>query len=319
MKFANKPVVAYVPHGIDPRIYYPIDGVNHPEEFTKVENLRKEIFGSKNDTIEFVLFFNSRNIRRKMIPDIILGYKLFLDMIGPEQANKCALLLHTQPIDENGTNLYDVIENLCPDRNIFFTGRMVDFVTLNHLYNIADVTICNGSNEGWGLSSTESIMAGTPVINNVTGGLQDQMRFEDDNGDWIEFTQEFPSNHTGKYKKHGLWAIPVFPSNRSIQGSVPTPYIFDDRTSFEDIAVAIKKWFDTHPDFRETAGQLGREWLMGEESRMSSDKLSEGMITCIDYIFENWQPRKKYDLINVKSYKYKPEHNGVLVDYSKIK
>jgi len=232
MKFANKPVVAYVPHGIDPNIYYPVDALNHPEEFSKMEQLRKEIFGNKNDSIEFVLFFNSRNIRRKMIPDIILGYKLFLDMIGPEESKKCALLLHTQPIDENGTNLYDVIENLCPDRNIFFTGRMVDFSTLNLLYNIADVTVCNGSNEGWGLSSTESVMAGTPIINNVTGGLQDQIRFEAENGEVIEFTQEFPSNHTGRYKKHGLCAIPVYPSNRSIQGSVPTPYILDDRTSF---------------------------------------------------------------------------------------
>lgn len=317
MKISSKPVLAYVPHGIDSKLFYPIN--SEMPEFSKVEALRKQLLGDNNDEIEFILFFNSRNIRRKMIPDIILGYKTFLDMIGPENSYKCALLLHTQPIDENGTNLYDVIEHLCPNKNIFFTQGLTDFSTLNLLYNIADVTICNGSNEGWGLSATESVMAGTPIIANVTGGLQDQMRFEDENGDWIEFNQEFPSNHIGTYKKHGIWAIPVFCSNRSIQGSVPTPYIFDDRTSFEDIAVAIKKWFDTMPDFRETAGQLGREWMMGEESRMSADKLAEGMISCIDYVFENWKPRKRFDLIDVSNYKYKPDHNGVLVDWSKIK
>lgn len=311
MKLANKPVVAYVPHGIDNTLFYPIapDAV----EYQEVEALRKSIFGSKSDEIKFILFFNSRNIRRKMIPDIILGYKLFLDTIGPSKSKECALLLHTQPIDDNGTNLYEVIENLCPDGNVFFTGRMVEFKVLNQLYNIADVTICNGSNEGWGLSATESVMAGTPIIANVTGGLQDQMRFEDEEGKWIEFKYDFPSNHTGVYTKHGLWAIPVYPSNRSIQGSVPTPYIFDDRTAFEDIAVAIGKWYNTLPDFREAAGQLGRTWMMSTEARMSADLMGEGMISCIDHVFNTWKPRKKFELVNVNDYKYKPEHNGVLV------
>jgi hypothetical protein len=58
-------------------------------------------------------------------------------------------------------------------------------------------------------------MTGTPIVNNVTGGLQDGCRFEDENGDWIEFTTDFPSNHDGTYKKHAKWAKPVFPANRS--------------------------------------------------------------------------------------------------------
>ena len=54
------------------------------------------------------------------------------------------------------------------------------------------------------------------------------MRFEDENGDWIKFDSNFCSNHFGTYKKHGKWAIPVFPSNTSVVGSPKTPYIFDD-------------------------------------------------------------------------------------------
>lgn len=316
MKFNTKPIVAYVPHGIDHRTFRPIESGD--PEFESVLTLRKNIFKDKNDSIKFVLFYNSRNIRRKMVSDIIIAYRTFVDYYFKDREMDCALLLHTQPVDENGTNLPEVIEYLCTDRNVFFTQGLVDFQTLNQLYNIADVTICIGSNEGWGLSSTESVMAGTPVINNVTGGLQDQMRFEDEKGNWIDFTEEFPSNHTGKYKNHGLWARPVFPSNRSIQGSIPTPYIFDDRVAFEDLAVAMKKWYDTMPDFRETAGMIGREWMMGEESRMSADKMGEGMITCIDYMFDNWEPRKRFELIDTKNFKYKPAHPGILVDETKL-
>lgn len=316
MKFYNKPIVAYVPHGIDPKIFYPIDA-NNPE-YDKLLQIRKDIFGDKNDSIKFVFFYNSRNIRRKMVSDIIIAYRTFCDYYFKDRELDCALLLHTQPVDENGTNLPEVIEYLCPDRNVFFTRGMVSFDNLNILYNIGDVTICIGSNEGWGLSSTESVMAGTPIINNVTGGLQDQMRFEDENGNWIDFTAEFPSNHSGKYKKHGPWAKPVFPSNRSIQGSIPTPYIFDDRVAFEDLSVAMKKWYDILPDFREACGAIGREWMLTEESRMSAPKLGEGMIKCIDYMFENWKPKKPFEIVDTSNFKYKPKYTGILVDENKL-
>ena len=41
---------------------------------------------------------------------------------------------------------------------------------MNFLYNIADVTINIASNEGFGLATCESLMSGTPIIVNVTGG-----------------------------------------------------------------------------------------------------------------------------------------------------
>ena len=66
--------------------------------------------------------------------------------------------------------------------------------------------------------------------------MQDQMRFEDENGDWIDFDADIPSNHTGAYKKHGKWAFPVFPITRSLVGSPTTPYIWDDRCRPEDAA-----------------------------------------------------------------------------------
>ena len=40
------------------------------------------------------------------------------------------------------------------------------------------VTINKESNEGFGLGTCESLMAGTPITVNVTGGLQDQVGFK---------------------------------------------------------------------------------------------------------------------------------------------
>ena len=125
------------------------------------------------------------------------------------------------------------------DDSVKFSGGRISAEAMNLLYNIADVTVLPSSNEGWGLSLTESMMAGTMIIANVTGGMQDQMRFEDEDGNWIKFDENFCSNHFGTYKNHGEWAIPVFPSNVSIVGSPKTPYIFDDRLDFRDLSKAL--------------------------------------------------------------------------------
>ena len=115
---------------------------------------------------------------------------------------------------------------------------------MNVLFNLCDVVALTSSNEGWGLSITEGMMCGKPIIATVTGGMQDQMRFEDENGKWLELTKDFPSNHYGTYKKHGKWAFPCYPTNSSIVGSIPTPYILDDRADFRDIANQMEKVYN---------------------------------------------------------------------------
>ena len=90
---------------------------------------------------------------------------------------------------------------------------------MNLLYNCADGVVLASSAEGWGLSLTEALLTGTPIIANTTGGMQDQMRFEDENGEWYTPSPEVPSNHRKTYTKHGKWALPVYPTNLSIVGS----------------------------------------------------------------------------------------------------
>ena len=162
------------------------------------------------------------------------------------------------------------------------------------LYNHADATILLSSAEGWGLSLTESLLTGTPLIANVTGGMQDQMRFEDENNNWYTPNPDVPSNHKKTYTKCGEWALPVFPSNLSLVGSPKTPYIYDDRCSAEDAALQIKAMYDMGSKERKRIGKLGMEWALGDEAGFTSEKMSNKVIDGMDELFSTWVPRKKF-------------------------
>ena len=292
---AKDKVIKYVPHGINEDIFT-VKHKNDPE----VVAMRKQYFGDNQP--EFVVLYNARNIRRKCTSDLILAYAHFCDSIGKEKAKKCALLLHTQRLDENGTDLPTVVELFCDpeyQRVVFCENRYTPY-QMSTMYNCADVTALISSNEGWGLSLTESMMCGKPIIATVTGGMQDQLRFENDKGEWIDFDEKFCSNHFGTYKKHGKWAFPVYPSNMSIVGSIPTPYIFDDRADFRDIAASIKEVYELAPEERQERGQAAREWVTSEESMQSARMMSKNVIDGIEETFAKWKPRHKYELIKVQ-------------------
>lgn len=300
-KVKNK-VLKYIPHGINEKVFFPVTQENK-EEWEKVQAMRTRLFG--NNQPEFVLLYNARNIRRKCVPDLLAGYALFCDMIGKEKAKKCALLMHTQRLDENGTDLPACVDLVCDpeyQRVVFDESRYTPFEMCT-LYNCSDVTALISSNEGWGLSLTESMMCGKPIIATVTGGMQDQMRFEDENGKWIDFNEKFCSNHFGTYKKHGKFAFPVFPSNMSMVGSIPTPYIWDDRADFRDIAKQIKAVYDlkaNDPKEYEEVGKAAREWVTSDESMMSASNMCNNVIKAIDETIQSWKPKPRYEFMKIE-------------------
>jgi glycosyltransferase involved in cell wall biosynthesis len=289
-------LIEYVPHGLNHDIFKPIDSTD--PEFVE---FKKQLFGGRE--FDFVLFFNSRNIRRKQIPDTLVAYKYFIDSLPEEKAKKCAFVLHTQVVDENGTDLGAVCDFLFdnnPKYNIIFSNRLLAPEQMNYLYNTSDAQILLTSNEGWGLSLTEALLAGKMLIANTTGGMQDQMRFVRD-GKWMEVDADFPSNHNGTYKEHGEWALPVYPTNRSIQGSPTTPYIWDDRCTSEDAAARIKEAYEMSKEERTQRGLAGREWAIGDEAGFTGEKMGQRIIQNLDVLFSTWKPRKNYELINTKN------------------
>jgi len=224
---------------------------------------------------------------------------MFLKMLSPEKREDCVLLMHTAPQDPNGTDLVAVKRMVAPDAKILFSVEKLSNKHLNYYYNLADVTVNIASNEGFGLSSAESIMAGTPVINNVTGGLQDQMRFKDSNGNWFTPDSQITSNHRGTYRECGEWAFPVWPSNISIQGSLATPYIFDDRVHDADLAETLFDVYNISREDLKARGNSGRNWLMSEESGMSAKSMSDGISKGIDTVLRVWKQPEAYKLYKV--------------------
>jgi len=293
-KSKNK-IITYIPHGINNEMFKPL-----PNE--EIIQARKKILGDKE--IDFVLFFNSRNIRRKQLPDAMLAWKYFIDSLPKEKVDKCKFIIHTDTIvSENGTDLEAIRKAFFMDSmgSIYFSTSKLSPQDLNILYNIADAQILLSSNEGWGLSLTEAILAGTPIIANVTGGMQDQMGFIDDSGKWYEPTPDVPSNHTGRFKNHGEWAFPIFPTNRSLQGSPKTPYIWDDRCNPEDVVNVLHTLYDMSREERKELGLKGREWAMSSEVGFTSKQMAGRVITDVDKLFSIWRPREKFEVINTNS------------------
>ena len=297
----------YLPHGVN-KAFYPISVFE--DEYKKVEAMKRNV---TDNEVEFVLFYNNRNIRRKMTSDVILAYKEFCDRLSPEEIKKVCLLMHTQPVDENGTDLPEVVRINCPDYKVYFSDRKLEPDELNHLYNVADVTINIASNEGFGLGTCESLMAGTPIIVNVTGGLQDQCgfrlrKYNSDNSGFSEELltaedySEIKTLHDWRKWEHnddltwGDWVKPVWPKTRALQGSPPTPYIFDDRADWVEVSDRIYDWYKMGKEEREICGSKGREFVMSEEIGMSGEQMSKNFIRDMDKAFEMWKPRKRYSI-----------------------
>jgi glycosyltransferase involved in cell wall biosynthesis len=301
----SKKVFRYVPHGLDSTHYFPI--TKDHELYNEMMAFRKSKI-SLDSEVNFILFFNSRNIRRKQIPDAMVAFRAFLDSLPGEEALKCRFILHTEIVTDHGTDLNKVAEYLFGEKYekcIIFSTQKLDRKGLNFLYNIADAQVLLTSNEGWGLTITEAMLAGTPIIANVTGGMQDQMRFEDENGKWFEPSADIPSNHRGTYKKHGEWAFPVYPTSRSIQGSPPTPYIYDDRCAWEDAADRYKEIYNLSREERKARGLKGREWALSDEAGFTAKHQANRVMEAFDALFKVWQPRKDYEIINATEQKGK--------------
>ena len=289
--------VTYIPHGINEEVFYPIDKTH--VEYPKVENFKKKF----NKDVDFIVFYNNRNIRRKLPGDVILAFKTFCDKLSKEEANKCALLMHTQPVDKNGTDLPAVKEAVAPDCNIYFSDKRLDQKEMNLLYNMCDITLNMASNEGFGLGTAESLMCGKPIIVNITGGMQDQCGFKykgkhltADDYDWVHTLHDRNKWMNNPDLTYGDWVKPIWPNNRSLQGSPPTPYIFDDRCGFEEAAGQIYEWYKTPKEDRDKLGLKGREWMLTEEIGMSAKHMGDRFINDIETVFENWKPRERFEI-----------------------
>ena len=284
--------VTYVPHGISPRRFHKIED----------DDAKLLDFEEKHRLLDkkFKILYSNRNIRRKQPGDVLMAYKYFMDELTPEQREECVLVWHCAPIDDNGTDLPRQCRHLIPDYDVCFTydneNEAFNDEDMNLLFNSADVYINLASNEGFGLGSCEALTVGTPIIVNVTGGLQDQCGFRNEDGEFLTPDDyiKLGSNHRGKYKNHGEWVKPVYPTNISLQGSPPTPYIWDDRCQSEDVVPLFREFYDMGRKKRKKLGSLGTKFC--KENHMTAEAMGQNFINSMNGAFENWKPSKRYTM-----------------------
>ena len=288
--------VSYVPHGINEDVYKPVDDV--PEDF------KKQLFGDKD--YKFVLFWMNRNIKRKQPSDVIWAFKKFVDELPEEDKDKVCLVMHTAPRDQNGTDLISVADRIAPDCDIKFSTDRVNQLQLNWIYNLSDCTINIAGNEGFGLVTAESVMAGTPIIVNVTGGLQDQCGFKKKStGKYFtsEDYKQIGSLHNYREWEdkvtHGEWVKPVWSRVQTMVGSLPTPYIIDDKVDVHDVSDAIRYWYDKTPQQRKEAGLKGREEFLGDMG-LNAKNMCKTLVDGITTTFKNWKPKEKFNVYKLR-------------------
>ena len=294
--------VTYVPHGTNKKKFFPVSPVNSELAQFKAK------FGL--DKYKYKVLYLNRNIRRKQPGDVALAFKCFVDRLPEEEKNDAVLVWHTAPVDENGTDLPRLCEDLIPDCNVVFTYPInngpFDDKQLNFIYNAVDVFVNIASNEGFGLGSLQALAVGKPIVLNVTGGLQDQCGFMLD-GTYLN-EEDYRTIHSLHNRRDwmnnpdltwGSWAFPVWPANRSLQGSPPTPYIFDDRAQYEEVSDQLMEVYKLTEEEREQISKDALEFISSEEIGMTAQHMAGRFIKDMDNAFDNWKPRTNFRLEQV--------------------
>jgi len=221
----------YIPHAVNPADFYVMPEVD-------VQKSRVELFGpEKKDS--FILFYNSRNARRKKTSDAVVAFKQFADSVGDVNGEKTFFVMHTDPHDHEGSNLFEVCKMLgLKNTQITFSKDRVMFDKLALMYNMADATVCISAEEGFGLSSLESLYCGTPVISSKTGGLQEQ-NINPDTGE--------------------VFGVQIEPASKLLVGSQQIPYIYSDHVSHQQVVDAMKQMYDLSRSQRKELGKRARD------------------------------------------------------------
>jgi glycosyltransferase involved in cell wall biosynthesis len=248
----------YIPHIVNPEVFKKL-----PKE--EVDRFKKN--AGLDD--KFLVFWNSRNARRKMSGSLVWWFKDFLDEVGHDKAR---LLMHTDPKDQHGQDLEQIIVELgLTNGEVMFSTKKNPPQELNFFYNAADVTCGISDAEGFGLSTFESLATGTPILVNMTGGLQEQVT---DGKKWF--------------------GIGIEPSSKAIIGSQAVPFIYEDRISREDFISSLKKLYEMGPEKREKLGELGMKHI---EKNYNFQKTLERWDTLLKDVHErhgSWENRKNY-------------------------
>ena len=250
----------YLPHAVDKKVFKKFP----KQEIDKFLNENFPIAKEKK-----IFFWNNRNARRKQSGTVVYYFNEFAKKVGPD--NVC-LVMHTDVKDQHGQDLEKIIQHIGADdgRVVFTTGKYPPEI-LAMMYNMAICTINISDAEGFGLATLESLSCGTPIIVNMTGGLQEQVT----NGEeWF--------------------GIGLEPVSKCVIGSQQVPYIYEDRVSQEEFMKALEKMYHMSDEERDALGLAGSKHI---RENYSFEKYRTNWVELMDKVHEkygSWENRKHY-------------------------
>ena len=260
---------AHIGHAVNPTFFKKLSS---PEELNAVANTKQSIIDSSknfNNPKKKIFFWNNRNARRKQSGTLIWWFKEWLDKVGHDKAS---LLMHTDARDPHGQDLPHIIEHLgLDDGQVLLSTTKVQPLDLAVMYAAADYTINISDAEGFGLSTLESLACGTPIIVNMTGGLQEQVT----NGtEWFG------------------WGIQ--PNSKTVIGSLQVPYIYEDRIGQSDFEKVMNKALKLPKTKYKKMSQGGLEHV---KQNFNFESFEKKWVAFIDRVVEesgSWETRKNY-------------------------
>ena len=249
-----------IPHSVDTKIFSKKTAASDNE-------VRSQI--CKDHENKLIFFWNNRNARRKQSGSLIFWFKDFLDIVGHDKA---VLVMHTEPKDPNGQDLVAIMDNLgLTNGEVILSTQKMPAEDLAKVYSAVDCTINVADAEGFGLGTLESLASETPIIVNMTGGLQEQVT---DGENWF--------------------GIGIEPASKAIIGSQDVPYIYEDRVCREDVVSAMKSFYDLSTEEREAMAKAGRKHVLDNYGFAQYAGL---WYQAFQELFENngsWENRKNY-------------------------
>ena len=180
--------------------------------------------------------------------------------------------MHTDPKDPNGPNLGAVVENLgLVNGEVMFSTDRLEFDQLASLYNLADVTVNISDAEGFGLATLESLSCETPIIVNMTGGLQEQVTYEEE---WF--------------------GVGIEPASKTVIGSQDIPFIYEDRLNEDDFVNALEKMYNMSREERKALGVKGKQHVEKNYNFNNYITKWDVILKELHKIFGSWETRKGY-------------------------
>lgn len=248
-----------IAHAVDMDVFR-----KHPKEDCQ------DLLESLDPGDKMVFFWNNRNARRKQSGTLLFWFKEFLDQVGKDKA---MLLMHTAPNDPNGPDLSAITDYLNFDEGqILFSTEQLTPLELAKIYSIADCTINISDAEGFGLSTLESLSCETPIIVNMTGGLQEQVTDGDE-----------------------FFGIGIDASSKTIIGSQDIPCIYEDRISKEDFLNAMHKIYNMTKEERDFLGRKGREHVTNNYSLQKYVESWHDLLKKVHETYGSWKSRTGYN------------------------